>query len=40
MDQSGKDEKMSWGERNGGTIFGLGVFVALGIIILFVRLCG
>ena len=37
-----KEEKRvrSWGEEHGGTIFGVGIFVLLGTLVVVMRLCG
>ncbi len=40
MDKNESKQERSWAEENGANIFGVGVFVLLGLIVIFMRFCG
>ena len=40
MDDKKEEKGRSWAEENGGTILGMGVFVLLGLLVMFTTFCG
>jgi len=38
MDSGKEGQERSWAEQHGGAVFGVGVFVALGLLIVLIRI--
>jgi hypothetical protein len=40
VEKKDSEQTRGWAEKHGATIFGSGVFVLLGIMVVFMRFCG